>query len=186
MFFPIDGTLGVLSARDLDGPSEIKFTIKDEVTRSLVRLSEHFGQSTVNRSVEIILNKQLDRDHVSILIDMEFPKNPTMVSQRTTIPGGYQDYQFIVVFRGLRHLYSLITEYEYHVIKLDSKHGLCQSPLLSIAVRIYFIPPCRFIFDGVPFLSCSRHLRQVFCLSGDQKKLFKYMQWLKCKAGRYI
>ncbi|XP_078320025.1 cadherin-23-like isoform X2 [Crassostrea virginica] len=61
--FPINGTLGVLSARDLDGPSEIKFTIKDEVTRSLVRLSEHFGQSTVNRSVEIILNKQLDRDH---------------------------------------------------------------------------------------------------------------------------
>lgn len=50
---------------------EIKFTIKDEVTRSLVRLSEHFGESTVNRSVEIILKKQLDRDHVSILIDTE-------------------------------------------------------------------------------------------------------------------
>ena len=82
MFFPIDGTLGVLSARDLDGPSEIKFTIKDEVTRSLVRLSEHFGQSTVNRSVEIILNKQLDRDHVSILIDMEFPREPQQWSPK--------------------------------------------------------------------------------------------------------
>lgn len=61
--FPINGSLGILSARDLDGPMEIKFTIKDEVTRSLVRLSEHFGESTVNRSVEIILKKQLDRDH---------------------------------------------------------------------------------------------------------------------------
>lgn len=61
--FPINGSLGILSAKDLDGPMEIKFTIKDEVTRSLVRLSEHFGESTVNRSVEIILKKQLDRDH---------------------------------------------------------------------------------------------------------------------------
>lgn len=62
---------------------EIKFTIKDEVTRSLVRLSEHFGESTVNRSVEIILKKQLDRDHVSILIDTEpHRETPRFISQR--------------------------------------------------------------------------------------------------------
>ncbi|XP_061191904.1 cadherin-23-like isoform X2 [Saccostrea echinata] len=61
--FPINGSLGILSARDQDGPDDITFTIKDDVTRDLVRLSEHFGDSTVNRSVEIILIKQLDRDH---------------------------------------------------------------------------------------------------------------------------
>jgi hypothetical protein len=79
-FFCLDASLGILSARDLDGPMEIRFTIKDEVTRSLVRLSEHFGESTVNRSVEIILIKQLDRDHVSILIDTK-PKRklPTIL-----------------------------------------------------------------------------------------------------------
>lgn len=68
-FFRLDASLGILSARDLDGPMEIRFTIKDEVTRNLVRLSEHFGESTENRSVDIILIKELDRDHVSILID---------------------------------------------------------------------------------------------------------------------
>lgn len=51
---------------------EIKFIIKDEVIRSFVRLSEYFGESIVNRLVEIILKKQFDRDYVSILIDIEF------------------------------------------------------------------------------------------------------------------
>lgn len=51
---------------------EIKFIIKDEVIRSFVCLSEYFGESIVNRLVEIILKKQFDRDYVSILIDIEF------------------------------------------------------------------------------------------------------------------
>lgn len=75
---------------------EIKFTIRDEVTRSLVRLSEHFGESTENRSVEIILKKQLDRDHVSILIDTEPHREPQDLFPKgcCSIPAGYHGFQF--------------------------------------------------------------------------------------------
>ncbi|KAJ8319320.1 hypothetical protein KUTeg_004411 [Tegillarca granosa] len=66
---PVGTVIGSIKATDSDGPKPIIFSITDESTRELVRLSAPSGDSATGRSVNIILNKTLDRDRVSITLD---------------------------------------------------------------------------------------------------------------------
>ncbi|KAK3090257.1 hypothetical protein FSP39_010440 [Pinctada imbricata] len=58
----VNTTIGSLSARDDDGPMDVMFSIADDATRNLVRLSDYRGESATGRTVDIILIAPLDRD----------------------------------------------------------------------------------------------------------------------------
>ncbi|KAK3580058.1 hypothetical protein CHS0354_001011 [Potamilus streckersoni] len=68
---PVGTIIGRITAVDLDGPQELTFTTSNQLTSEIISLTNPIGSSSIGRSVDMVLNRMLDRE-LRTDYDLEF------------------------------------------------------------------------------------------------------------------